>query len=355
MKILEIIPKLQAGGAESFVIYFSNEIQSQGHECQILTLYNQQKEDINTYGLSEKIKCDSLEKKIGFDIRCLWYVYKHIKNVKPDIVHVHVTAIPYILISAILYRKCKYFATIHSEAKREANKGFHKIIRKLMFKIHLVKAVTISEESRKSFVDFYNVEPEMIYNGVPPYNKIIEKKEYRDKLVFVHPARSHPIKNQELLFSAFSELTKKYSNIELQWYGDYNEYPMIYQKLKPYFCNQIKYMGYSKNIRDILVNSDAMCLSSIMEGMPMTIIEAMSVKCVPITTPVGGCINMIDNGKNGFLSKDLTVESYIEALESFIILTDSDRDRIRNQAYDSYNQLFSISKSVGSYLSIFSK
>ena len=42
-------------------------------------------------------------------------------------------------------------------------------------------------------------------------------------------------------------------------------------------------------VRDYMIAADAMCLSSKMEGMPMTIIEAFSVGLPALCTPVGGC------------------------------------------------------------------
>lgn len=51
----------------------------------------------------------------------------------------------------------------------------------------------------------------------------------------------------------------------------------LYKSLIPYMVKQFKYIGPVAHVRDYLAQADAMCLSSKMEGMPMTIIEAFQL------------------------------------------------------------------------------
>ena len=53
------------------------------------------------------------------------------------------------------------------------------------------------------------------------------------------------------------------------------------------------------------------------EAMPITLIEALACGCIPLSTPVSGSVDIIQNGKNGFLSKDFSVDSYITMLKDF--------------------------------------
>lgn len=53
------------------------------------------------------------------------------------------------------------------------------------------------------------------------------------------------------------------------------------------------------------------------EGMPITLVEAFSQGCIPISTPVSGAIDYIVDGDSGFLSEDFTVERYVKTLERF--------------------------------------
>lgn len=68
---------------------------------------------------------------------------------------------------------------------------------------------------------------------------------------------------------------------------------------------------------DYLYNADVFTLSSSIEGMPITLLEAMLSGVPVVSTPVCGAVDVID-GKNGVLSKSFEVEDYAKALASVI-------------------------------------
>ena len=353
MKILEIIPTLGVGGAEAFVVNLSNAFVSKGHECNVITLFEFGDGDILAQGLDTKVVKWSLDKSSGFDFKCLFKVLRQIKKSKPDIVHAHIGAITYLFIASLFYRHCKYFATIHSEASREAGGLITRIIRKILFKLKFVTPVTISQESMQSFKDFYRLEPVIIFNGVPEVASDVF--ECYDKKIFIHPASCQPVKNQILLFNAFKKICERYNDVELHWFGSHSHYEALFSELSEFLGDKIQYKGVTQDLRKYMKNARAMCLSSNMEGMPMTIIEAMSVGCIAVATPVGGCINMIDQGINGFLSSDMSVDAYAETLEKAIKLSDEELRLMRDAARHEYEQKYTISKTAHEYITLFSK
>ena len=352
MKIVEVIPTLNVGGAEKFVVNLSAHLSDLGHECHLVTLFDASSMQTQVAGLPSSVVRSSLGKSHGFDFQCLLRLMKFIAKEKPDAVHAHIGAITYLLFAAVFCRKTRYFATIHSEAKREAGSLLHRLVRKFLFKLNLVTPVTISEESRASFVDFYGMQPSMIYNGSPDFKGAIAAVD-NSKKVFVHVASCQPVKNQELLLKSFALLTEKYKDVELHWYGSNTSYPELFASLSSYFSDRIMYKGIISEVRSVLSDATAMCLSSKMEGMPMTIIEAMSVGCIPAATPVGGCKNMISDGINGFLSADLSVESYSKMLEKIITLPESKLKEMRSNSRLSYESQYSIGICANLYLDLF--
>lgn len=356
MRILQVIPNLKSGGAESFTTELSLELIRKGHICDVATLFDISEETYKTNILSEKTRLLSLHKKHGLDLACFIRLYKLIKDEEYDVVHAHVNSIPYLLLSCILLRKIRFVATIHSDAKLEAGTKLMRWIRKLMFKSGMCVPVTISEESLESFKMFYQMDSSLIYNGLSVYSGqgIASLRDNDEQLLFIHPASCQEIKNQQLLFQAFARLTHVYPNIKLIWAGNNTSYRSLFEKLQKYMVPQIKYIGVVPNVRDYLVQADAMCLSSKMEGMPMTIIEAFSVGCPALCTPVGGILNMIDSGKNGMLSKDLTIESYFEMLKSFIELSYEKRRVMKELAIHSFEK-YDISTCADKYLLVYKK
>lgn len=354
MRILQVLATLGTGGAEHCAVELTNELIRQGNECDVLTLFDVAQENDLVKQLNPCAKVSSLGKKQGLDLKCYIRLYKQIKQGCYDVVHAHVGAIPYLLLSTIFLRKVKFVATIHSEARREAGQLINKWNRFFMFQHGLCTPVTISEESKASFDDYYNMDAPIVYNGVSNYagNGIAPLRDNEDQFLFIHPASCQPVKNQELLIKAFTRLVIEYSNSKMIWLGSNASYKTLFDSLISIKPQQFEYLGVVPNVREYLSQADAMCLSSKMEGMPMTIIEAFSVGCPSLCTPVGGIVNMIENGVNGMLSDDLEVESYYKMLKSFCKLTTEQRKQMREQAKRSFAK-YSIENSVRGYLEIY--
>lgn len=354
MRILQVLSTLVSGGAEHCAVELTNELIRQGNDCDLLTLFDVDHENDLVKQLNPRAHVYSLGKKLGLDLKCYFRLYRQIKQGCYDVVHAHVGAIPYLLLSTIFLRKVKFVATIHSEARREAGKSISKWNRFLMFQHGLCTPVTISEESKKSFDEYYNMDAPMVYNGVSNYagNVIAPLKDNEDQFLFIHPASCQPVKNQELLIKAFTKLVMEYSNSKMIWLGSNASYKTLFDSLISIKPQQFEYLGVVPNVREYLSQADAMCLSSKMEGMPMTIIEAFSVGCPSLCTPVGGIVNMIENGVNGMLSEDLEVESYYKMLKSFCELTTEQRKQMRDMAKRTFAK-YSIENSVRGYLEIY--
>ena len=77
-------------------------------------------------------------------------------------------------------------------------------------------------------------------------------------------------------------------------------------------------LGERKNPLEYLKEADAFALSSLFEGMPISLLEALAVGAIPVCTPVGGIPNVVTDGDNGFLSLDNTESSYYEAMKRFL-------------------------------------
>lgn len=355
MKILQVIPALYSGGAETFTVELTEELCKQGHSCDVLTLFDVSDDNARKKQLTQITNVISLHKKLGFDIRCFFNLYRYIKTGSYDVVHVHVGAVPYILLSTLLLKNVRFVATIHSEARREAGTAFAKWSRFLMFRLHKCIPVTISEESKHSFDAYYKMNAPMIYNAVSDYKGegIAPLKDNEEQYLFVHPASCQPIKNQELLIRAFAKLVVDFPNAKMLWLGSNTTFKALYDSLVPKMVEQFKYLGAVSNVRDYLIQADAMCLSSRMEGMPMTIIEAFSVGTPALCTPVGGIVDMIEDGENGMLSASMSVEDYYSMLKIFCNLPAKDRKEMRKKAKESFAK-YSIRNMVENYLRIYS-
>lgn len=356
MRILQVLSTLCTGGAETFTVGLTNELLREGYVCDLVTLFDIENDNTLLNKLDSRCHHHSLHKAKGYDPRCYLRLYRLIKEGKYDVVHAHVGAIPYLLIPSILLKNIRFVATIHSEATREAGQSIMKWSRKFMFHHHTCIPVTISEESKKSFDSFYQMDAPMVYNGVPEYNStgIAPLKTDDQQVLFIHPASCQPIKNQELLIKAFTKLVQEYPDAIMLWLGNNTNYPILFNTLEQLMPKQFRYVGTVPNVRDYLIQADALCLSSKMEGMPMTIIEGFSVGTPSLCTPVGGIVNMIKDGENGMLSSSLSIDDYYLMLKRFCELSAEEKMSMRKKAKDSFST-FSIENTAKGYLRVYQK
>lgn len=80
----------------------------------------------------------------------------------------------------------------------------------------------------------------------------------------------------------------------------------------------INYYGSMDDVRNIIKDSSIFVLPSYHEGIPRTILEAMSMGRPILTTDVPGCRETVVNGVNGWLVKKANVEDLAEKMIWFI-------------------------------------
>jgi glycosyltransferase involved in cell wall biosynthesis len=330
MKIIQIIFGLSSGGAERLVVDLSNELVKE-HEVILLTLKDDRIDNNDFYlpELSKNVEYINAGIKKGLSLKEAFFLYKTIKSVKPDIVHFHLTNVVfYIIFSILFYRKPKYIETLHIKADKMVTSKIQIQIKYWLYRLKLIKVCTISNDNQKSFVDFFKVKDSaLIYNGRSkplPSEKIntvkyeIENlKKTPEDIVFLHIGRCAEQKNQKMLISVFNRLNAEGVNFVLLIIGDQFD-SELGAELKTLACRRIHFLGTKLNIPDYYLNADGFCLSSIFEGMPITLIEAFACGCIPICTPISGAIDIIDNQITGFISNDTNEESYYQSIISFI-------------------------------------
>ena len=364
MKILEIIFDLSPGGAERFVVDLSNEL-SKTNEVILLTLKND-KVDTNhrqfyKYDLSPRVKYENLGLPDGFNINILWTVYKKIKSISPDIVHLNLASVvKYCSLATImLSRKSRFFQTIHSDINNGYSTTFFKIFYGIIGRLKRINLIALSQTNYKDLKKKYPyIDAICIENGRAPIvptesfslvqSEINALRKTDTSKIFLHVARCHPDKNQALLIKSFNEFSK-IKNAELCIIGSgFDTDAGI--KLKNEACEHIHFLGPKKNVCDYMLSCDIFCLSSSFEGLPITLLEASLAGVPAISTPVCGAVDVISSGKNGIISKDFTKQEYIKALTNIYEHFDELKANAVSMSKDSP---YTMEKCAGKYLKYF--
>lgn len=360
MKILHIHPTLRSGGIEAIICGLVNEMVIT-NDVTVCTIFKPNANDVFYNKLHPRIQKISLGKiNTGFSLSEIFKIANIIKQGNYDIVHIHGCFYYYALAIALFHLKTKFIYTIHSDANKENLTWDKRIfkLKKFFFKHKYMIPVTISPESQKSFENLYHCNSKMIFNGIlkPQIKKetnIIDKLRISSTTkVFIHPGRITEAKNQLTLCKVFNQLIKEGEDVVLAIAG-LKEDIAIFNSIEPYFCERIKYLGELNNIPDLMAHSDAFCLPSIWEGLPVTLIEALSVGCIPICSPVGGIINVITNKKNGLLSKSSQEKDYYLTIKDFLHMTQDQISLMKKQCINSFSN-YDIKTIAISYLNFYS-
>ncbi len=342
MKILQIIYSLASGGAERFVVDLCNRLSmNTNDEIVLVTICDEAIESNVHYlrDLSENVRFINLHCSTSLSYNSIWQLFKLIIKESPDIVHCHSNLL-LLYLPAFLYRRPKYVHTLHSLAHFCMGGKWQYYFNKFIYRNH-VQGVAISKECLQSYIDLYkNNCALLITNGREPL-KVTEEfpriKEYVESIksseltpVFIHVARNHPVKNQQMLFSVFERLEKDHIDFQLLVLGSGHE-----EREKYYAQNKhIHILGEHNNIGDYMQCSDYFVLTSKLEGLPLTLLEAMSMGVIPICTPAGGIVDVIEDGKNGYITKGFTEIEYYEKVKSVIMIDNKISSTLIKQDFD---------------------
>lgn len=326
IRIMHLIGDLTKGGAERFVVDLCNELAKfDQYEVFLISICANDEENTFVKDIQKTVRYVSFNKERGFSPGVLMNLTKWLIKVKPHVLHSHLNGFEYMAFYLFLDKGTLFFHTIHNIAVAECPNLFIKNFRRIWYRSHKVKPVTISYDGSKTYRNYYKLQNDiLIENGrqelatSDAYPLLIKKyKEAHDNFILVHVGRIATEKNQELLIRAVQKFnTTEKKKCKLLIIGEVREKP-LYQRLLELVKGDsyIAFVGGRDNIADYLSIADAFCLSSIFEGMPISLIEALSMGCIPICTPVGGIKQMIVHGKTGFLCSDLSVEGYCKVLK----------------------------------------
>lgn len=248
-------------------------------------------------------------------------IRKVLKETKPDIIHSNVSAVLHMLLPLLVSRcNARHLFTVHSMGYRIFT-GAKKRLIKICFKKGWIIPVAICDTVKKSIIDAYDLndsQVECVYNGVDTqiFSRLHTKED--DIVTFISVGTLYHIKNHKLLIDAFSILHKKYNNTELRLVGD----GVLRQALEEQVwelgvSNSVVFEGNQSDVASYLNQADVYCCTSEVEGLPISVLEAMACELPVITTPAGGVVDIVADGVNGFVV-DYEPEKIAERMEILV-------------------------------------
>lgn len=129
--------------------------------------------------------------------------------------------------------------------------------------------------------------------------------------------RLTPAKGQHILIDAVDRLTQQGRNVRLRLVGSGPDDESLRESASRLAHPEIIVFEGAVNqdrIRDIYANADAFCLPSFAEGLPVVLMEAMSMQIPCVTTAIAGIPELIRDGIDGLLVAPGEVDALAVAL-----------------------------------------
>ncbi|MFH1727415.1 MAG: glycosyltransferase family 4 protein [Pseudomonadota bacterium] len=262
-------------------------------------------------------------KHISF-IKNIFRAYRLFTKYPSDIIHFYlgsVTSCQSAILGAFLAKlvlkktKINLIATeqLDSMLKIDKISFASKILKNITLKI-LSHIICVSKSVHQNLISFFNInknKTSIIYNSiiVNDYkNHVLSKKredllpETNDKVVYIVPARLEPIKGHKYLIEAISQIKEKIPKAIFFFLGDGTERKNIESQIQEKKLeNNIKILGFQPNVADYLKVSDVFVLTSLSEGLPLSVIEGMACELPIIGSRISGITELVVDGKNGYL------------------------------------------------------
>lgn len=252
------------------------------------------------------------------DLKALKEIKDIIKNEKPDIVHLHSSKAGILGRLAVNGNKIKMFYNPHgfSFLKKDDTK-LKRMIYWLIEKITVIwnRKCTIVGCSNGEYLEAkkLNKNSVCINNGID-INKLKEetkglvpnKINYKNiKICTV--GRIGYQKNPEM----FNKIAEAFPKIDFTWIGEGD----LRNKLT---SKNVNVTGWKerKEVLQILNNNDIFILTSLWEGLPISLLEAMYMKKICIVSNCIGNRDVIINGKNGYIADD--IEDFVKYVQKIL-------------------------------------
>lgn len=332
MRILHLLQSNRFSGAENVV-------------CQIIEMMNDNPNIEMIYCSRDgQIRDALLERDVQFvPIKDLTKseVKRVIFEYKPDIIHAHDMRASFI--ASLASKKVPIVSHIHNNNFDSRGLSL-KSIAYLYAGMKAKHIFWVSDSSYKGyyFHKLFKNKSEVLYNIINIdnlYSKMaLDKSNYDYDIVYLGrlTAQKNPIRLMKVFKLLVNEMP--YIKIAVIGTGDLEESTRKEAK-RLELSENVEFLGFQSNPYKMLHDSKLMIMTSLCEGTPMCVLEAMSLGVPVVSTPTDGVKIVVQNKITGFLGE--TDEEIVDSCK--ILLKDlCVRDRMANASTKRARELMDI-------------
>lgn len=325
------------GGVEVVVTELARRMAALGHE---VTCYDRSGSDVMTGDAVDGrertvdgvrvVPVKTIDKKGLAALSSSYFATKVAIKDRPDVIHYHAEG-PCVPLPLARRAGIRTVVTIHGLDWQRAKWGkLASTYIKMGEKTAATKAdglIVLSEGVRRYFTETYGREAVFIPNGVDakealPASVIMEKWNLEKDSYILYLGRLVPEKRPELLIEAFKALD---TNKRLVIAGGSSDTSAYEKGLRAAAQgdNRIVFTGFvnGEPLEELYSNCYAYVLPSDVEGMPMSLLEAMAYGCCCVTSDIPECADVLAG--NGVTFDKGSADSLQSALKA--LLSEGDR------------------------------
>ena len=356
IRILEAIRQGKIGGGETHVLELVSTIDKSVFEPIVLSFTpGPMVDELKRIGIEVHV----IETERGFD-RKVWKKVRHLaQELKIDIIHAHGTRANSNVFMAARNLGVPLIYTIHGWSFHRDQSLPVRMVREMSERfLTSVSAsnICVSFSNQQDGITGWKMKrSSVIYNGINT-SKFNPAGSYRDvrkelgipggKTVAGFIVRMTIQKDPFTLIRAMKIVKEKCSEIVLLMIGEgdlKDEAVTMAKKLD--LTDTVIFENFRQDVPDVLNAIDIYCLPSLWEGLPIGILEAMSMGKPVVATPVDGTREIITNGENGILIPVGDEKTLAEAILTLHYDPEM-RKRISEKAIVTIRERFSVDQMV---------
>lgn len=358
IKVLIMITRFSVGGSAPYCTILAKELSKDKYEHLLVHGSLGESDGDMSYLIENEpnIFVPELIRELSLkhDLKALFNLIKIIRKYKPDIVHTNTAKAG--MLGRVAAKLCRVPVIIHTFHGNVFQGYFSPLKTKLFIYIERflslisTKIIAISKIQKEELLGF-KIAPakkiEIVKLGFN-FDNVIAQADYKtdfrerfklneDDILVGIIGRVVPIKNHKMFVDIAEKVLKNtIKNVKFIIVGDGEERDNIQNYISQKGLESIfVFTGFTSNLKEIYKEVDIVALTSINEGTPVAIIEAMANRKIVFSTNVGGITDFIDNNQSGFYFDLNDNNGYANKLISVINSFDSkELSRVREKAYN---------------------
>ncbi len=313
MRVMQVVPTLDIGGAERVATDLSCQLAQAGHAVSVVRLFGPPTDPVSACARSNEaelrvhdVRLHSLGKRAGLDLRVIPRLAATVAADRPDVIHTHTYVLRYVLPALAFGRSRPIVHTIHNLATRDVDwPGI--LLQFAAFRMG-VTTVAIGEAVAASFQQTYRLAPRrVIPNGIRVSQYAASASDgggLRAQLgipgdvpTFVTVARLTAQKNHACLLRAFASPRLEAAGAHLLLAGGgelRGELEALARDLG--VERRVHFLGERADVPRVLAAADVFVLPSLWEGNPLAVMEAMAAGRPVVATAVGCVPELVRDG-----------------------------------------------------------